>query len=215
MKVALLAGATGLIGSQVLKLLLDDPEYHEVKILTRRAIDVSHHKLRTILADVDSLKNVVGELKADTVFCCLGTTMKKAGSKEAFRKIDFTYPLEIASATHRLGAKQFLLVSALGADPSSSIFYNKVKGETEDAIGKLGFTSFHIFRPSLLLGDRNESRPGEDAAKIVYKYLGFIIPAKYKGVEASNVARAMIHFARIEKDGKHIHQSIELQSFGK
>ena len=169
MKVALLAGATGLIGSQVLKLLLDDPEYHEVKILTRRAIDVSHHKLRTILADVDSLKNVVGELKADTVFCCLGTTMKKAGSKEAFRKIDFTYPLEIASATHRLGAKQFLLVSALGADPSSSIFYNKVKGETEDAIGKLGFTSFHIFRPSLLLGDRNESRPGEDAAKIVYK----------------------------------------------
>ena len=215
MKVALVAGATGLIGNEVLKLLLDDPEYHEVKILTRRPVDISHRKLKTVLADVDSLKKVAGELKADTIFCCLGTTMKKAGSKEAFRKIDFTYPLEIASIAHQSGAKQFLLVSALGADPSSSIFYNKVKGEIEEAIAKLGFTSYHIFRPSLLLGDRSESRPGEDAAKVVYKYLGFLIPQKYKGIEASRVARAMVHYAREERDGKHIHESIELQSFGK
>jgi len=215
MKVALLAGATGLIGNEVLKLLLDDPEYHQVKVLTRRPIDLSHAKLTTIIGDLDSLQQVANELKADTVFCCLGTTMKKAGTKEAFRKVDFTYPLEIASLTHRLGAKQFLLVSALGADSSSSIYYNKIKGEVEEAIGKIGFTTFHIFRPSLLLGDRNETRPGEEAAKVVYQYLGFLIPAKYKGIEASRVARAMVHLARQEEDGKHIHESIELQAFGK
>lgn len=213
MKVALIAGATGLIGKQLLDLLLNDAEYHAVKAISRKPLDSTHPKLENIVVDFDMLASVVDKISADAVFCCLGTTMKKAGSKAAFKKVDLTYPLELAQATRTKGARQFLLVSALGADKNSSIYYNQVKGEVEEAIADIGFVEYHIFRPSLLLGPREEKRSGEDAAKMVYKIFGFLIPEKYKGVESIKVARAMVHFARLEQEGKFIHESVSLQNF--
>lgn len=213
MKVAVIAGSTGLIGKQLLQLLLDDPEYHLVKAITRTPLELKHVKLHNIVADFNRLGEYADRISGDVVFCCLGTTMKKAGSKEAFRKVDYVYPIELADVTHASGAQQFLLVSALGADKNASIYYNKVKGEVEEAIGKVGFRSYHIFRPSLLLGPRNESRPGEDAAKFFYKVFGFLIPEKYKALDSMKVARAMLLLAREEQEGSHIHESVSLQKY--
>lgn len=213
MKVALVAGATGLIGKQLLDLLLADPEYHQVKAITRRPLKISHPKLVNIVIEFSELANSVEALRCDTVYCCLGTTMKQAKTKEAFRKVDYDYPLELAKIAKDHGAKQYLLVSALGADKNSSIYYNRVKGEIEEAITNTRFVSFHIFRPSLLLGPRDENRSGEDAAKVFYRIFGFLIPKKYKAIDSLKIARAMVHFARQEQEGKFIHESRDLQTF--
>lgn len=212
MKTALIAGGTGLIGGQLLSLLLDSPQYGRVIALTRHDLP-EHPKLTQIHADGQTLIAYVDQLSADDVFCCLGTTMAKAGSKEKFHQIDFTYPVELATLTLARGAKQFLVVSALGADKTSSIYYNRVKGELEEALTGLGFQALHIFRPSLLLGPRAEKRAGEDSAKIVYKLFGFLIPKKYKAIDGIKVARAMMHFAAQNKAGTFAHESQDLQSF--
>lgn len=210
-KTALVAGATGLIGSQLLPLLLSSDRYEHVKVLTRKALQIEHPKLENLIVNFDQLSTVGQLLKADDVFCCLGTTMKKAKSKEAFRKVDYTYPLELAKLSKQQGARQYLLVSALGANKDSSIFYNAVKGEVEVAIDAVGFESLDIFRPSLLLGPRKEHRSGEDAAKWFYKIFGFLIPEKYQAIESVKVARAMLHFAGQDQPGKYIYESKSLQ----
>jgi uncharacterized protein YbjT (DUF2867 family) len=212
MKVALIAGATGLIGSQLLQRLLGSDRYHTVMALTRKDLPV-HSKLVSLKMDRTTLENMDSTMRIDDVFCCLGTTMAKANSKERFYEVDFTYPLLLAKNSLRQGAQQYLLVSALGANTKSPIYYNGVKGEIEDAISHIGFKTVHIFRPSLLLGPRDESRPGEDAAKFFYKVFGFIIPAKYKAVESIKVARAMLQYASREEIGTFVHESRELQNF--
>ncbi len=211
-RTALVAGSTGLIGSQLLELLLAESSYTKVIALSRKPLSISHSKLENIVVEANDLKKH-HELKADDVFCCLGTTIKQAKTKEAFSKVDFDYPLELANILKANGASQYHLISALGADRSSSIFYNQVKGKVEEAIDAVGFDSFHIFRPSLLIGPRKESRAGEDAAKVFYKIFSFLIPIKYKGIESIKVARAMISFAKENKHGKFIHESVELQRF--
>jgi len=211
-RVALVAGSTGLIGGQLLELLLSDTVYSKVIALSRKPLLISHPKLENIIVEANEIKDHK-DFQADDVFCCLGTTIKQAKSKEAFRKIDFDYPLELARSLKSNEAKQFLLVSALGANKNSGIFYNKVKGEVEEAIDKVGFASFHIFRPSLLIGPRKETRAGEDAAKLFYRIFGFMIPAKYKGIDSIKVARAMVSFAKENKTGIFIHESGELQRF--
>lgn len=213
MKVALIVGATGLIGKQLLQQLVTDDYYQVVKAVTRKPIALKHPKLVNIVSDFEYLNNISAQLKADDVYCCLGTTIKQAGTKEAFKKVDYDYPLEIGRLAKELGASEYLLVSALGANPKSKIFYNGVKGQTEDAIRDLGFDSFHIFRPSLLLGDRAESRSGEQAAKIFYKIFGSLIPKKFKAISSAAVANAMIHFARQSGRGTFIHESDVLQAF--
>lgn len=212
MRTALLAGSTGLIGKQLLQLLLNNPRYDVVKALTRSQLGLSHPKLVEIKVDYAKLDEVRSQLAADDVFCCLGTTMAKAKSKKKFREIDFVYPLSLAKITKELGAKQFLLVSALGASQRSSVYYNQVKGELEDAVMKIDFQAVHIFRPSLLLGMREEKRAGEDAAKIVYKIFWFLIPDKYKAIEAIKVAQAMEYYAAREQKGDFIHESREMQN---
>lgn len=209
---ALLAGSTGLIGNQLLQLLLHDVAYDKVIALSRKPLEVTHPKLENIVLEADQLKQH-SNLKADDVFCCLGTTIKQAKTKEAFRKVDFDYPLELAKTLHANGAKQFLLVSALGSDRNSSIFYNRVKGEVEAAITAVGYATFHIFKPSLLVGPRKEQRAGEDAAKVFYKIFGFLIPQKYKGIESIKVARAMLAMAKENKLGLFIHESDSLQIY--
>lgn len=211
-RIALIAGATGLIGSQLLQLLLEDHTYSKVIALSRKPLLISDAKLENVVIAANELKSI-NELYAHDVFCCLGTTIKQAKTREAFRNIDFNYPLEIAELLKKNGANQFLLISALGADKNARIFYNQVKGETEDAISQVGFPCFHILRPSLLLGSRQETRAGEDAAKVVYKIFGFLIPLKYKGIQSIKVARAMVSFAKENRKGKFIHESGDLQSF--
>lgn len=213
MKTALIAGATGLIGKQLLQLLLEDSSYEKVRAFTRKPLDIRHAKLENIVLDFDKLSEHAAELKADDVFCCLGTTIRIAKTKEAFRKVDYDYPLELARVSKTQGAAQYLLVSALGADKNSRIFYNKVKGEVEEAIGQISFLSFHIFRPSLLLGDRTEQRPGEGTATIFFKLFAFLIPAKYKAINSRKVAKAMLTLAKENDPGFYFHESKELQGY--
>jgi uncharacterized protein YbjT (DUF2867 family) len=213
MKTALVAGSTGLIGSQLLQLLLTDTYYDVVKAISRKPLEISHPRLENIVLDFDRLTEYRDKLKADDVFCCLGTTIKKVKTKEKFRKVDFDYPVELAKLTRTNGTEQYLLVSALGADKNSKIFYNQVKGDVEEAIGKIGFTTFHIFRPSLLMGDRSESRSGEEAGKVFFKYLGFLVPRKYKGIDSVKVARAMQRLAAKPQQGIYIHESEDLQNY--
>ncbi len=213
MRVALLAGGTGLLGSQLLQLLVEDNNYSSVKCLTRNTLPVDHPKIEIIRTDGSNLDKLTSDLKADDIFCCLGTTMKKAKTKEAFRKVDYDYPLNLAKHTKEGGASQFLLVSALGADPAASVFYNKVKGEAEEAIAALMFESYHVFRPSLLLGARSEERSGEDAAKIFFKLFGFLVPRKYNAIDSAKVARAMLAMAKKNGKGTFVYESKTLQSF--
>jgi uncharacterized protein YbjT (DUF2867 family) len=212
-KVALLAGTTGLIGSQLLDLLLQSSDYEKVIAISRKPLDKVHPKLTNLVCELNQLQNHVSELKADDVFCCLGTTMKNAKTKEAFRAVDYDAPLALAKIAKENGAKQYLIISALGANKDSSIFYNKVKGEVEEAIAQIGFDSFHIFQPSLLTGPRKEQRTGEEAAQVFYKIFGFLIPKKYAAIESIKVARAMVAFAKEEKKGRFVHSSKELHEF--
>jgi uncharacterized protein YbjT (DUF2867 family) len=210
-KVALLAGSTGLIGNQLLELLLADKYYSKIIALSRKPLAITNPKLENIVVEVEQLEK--HQLKADDVFCCLGTTMKQAGSKAAFRKVDFDYPLQLAKVLKTNGAQQFLLVSALGANKKSGIFYNQIKGEIEEAITSVGFRTLHIFRPSLLLGPRKDHRSGEEAAKVFYKIFGFLIPKKYQGLESIKVARAMQALAKKEISGVFVYESNALQEY--
>jgi uncharacterized protein YbjT (DUF2867 family) len=212
MKTALIAGGTGLIGGQLLQRLLASDQYKTVIAVTRKNLP-PHTKLTQVMMGKDILGAFDPTWRIDDVFCCLGTTMAKAHSKEKFYQVDFTYPFLLAEKGFALGAKQYLLVSALGANKKSSIYYNQVKGEIEEAIAGVGFETVHIFRPSLLLGLRAEKRSAEDAAKFFYKIFGFLIPAKYKAIESLKIARAMVHFASHNQKGNFIHESVELQNF--
>jgi len=174
---------------------------------------VTNSKLTNVISDFKNLSSHAAELTCDDVFCCLGTTIRVAKTKEAFRQIDYEYPVAVAKIAKANGAAQFLLVSSLGANKNSGIFYNQVKGEVEEAISTIGFTATHIFRPSLLIGPRKEHRSGEDAAKVFYKIFGSLMPVKYKSIESIQVARAMIAKAKIETSGIFIHESKELQVF--
>ncbi len=227
---ALLLGATGLIGGCVLDYLLADESYETVTTIGRRKIDglENHRKLTQLVADLDTVlaleadakSNAAKELlpafaKADDVFCTLGTTMKKAGSKAAFEKVDYYYPLKaaelgIAPGAKRNSKKQFLIVTALGADANSAIYYNKVKGRVEQALLQYQYHAIHIFQPSLLTGDRGESRLGEDIGKAVGGVLGLAMIGplkKYKPIPGRTVARAMLAAARKADSGVHSYES--------
>lgn len=212
MKTALIAGSTGLVGNQLLHLLLNSNLYTKVIAITRHDLP-PHPKLVVLKVEFEKLDQWAESLFGDDVFCCLGTTMAKARSKEKFYQVDFMYPLVIAKAARSNGAGRFFLVSALGANKASTIYYNRVKGEIEEAIKQIDYKAIHIFRPSLLLGDRDEKRSGEDAAKLFYKVFGFLIPKKYQAIESVTVARAMVQMALEDSEGVFIHESKELQKY--
>ncbi|WP_210487996.1 oxidoreductase [Rufibacter aurantiacus] len=215
-KAALIAGASGLVGSHCLKLLLQSPRYNKVISVGRKKLDVEHPKLQQIIVDFDNLEKHRHSLIADDVYCCLGTTIKKAGSKEKFRQVDYTYVVNLAKITSSHFATQFLVVSALGADAHSRIFYNRVKGEMEEAVKKLPFTAVHIFQPSLLLGERQELRLGEKAAEVFMKGAGFLFNGplrKYKAIHAQTVAKAMLEAAKQDGGGVLVHPSEQMQRY--
>ncbi|WP_017732126.1 NAD-dependent epimerase/dehydratase family protein [Nafulsella turpanensis] len=215
-KKALIAGATGLVGQQLLSLLLSSSEYEKVYVLTRRTLSLDSPKVEEILLDFDELDESYYLPEVDDVFCCLGTTMKKAGSKAAFRKVDYQYPLQLAKKTASKGARQFLLVTAMGANRKSFFFYNKVKGEVEEDISKVSeLHSISFFRPSLLLGERQENRTGEGIAAKLMVFLqplmkGFL--RKYRPIYARTVANGMLSIARQEPRGVNVYESEEIKN---
>lgn len=202
MRTALIAGASGLTGKQCLYQLLENNHYDKVIALVRNTLPLKHPKLQQVIMDYGKPETFA--IAADDVFCCLGTTIKKAGSKEQFRLVDYTYPLRLAEQSLAKGARQFVVISALGADATSSIFYNQVKGEMEAALSRLGFESVKILQPSLLLGARNEFRLGERIAQLILRPLGllFIGPLKkYKPIPALTLAKAMVAVSLNEEKG--------------
>jgi uncharacterized protein YbjT (DUF2867 family) len=196
-KTVLLLGATGLVGGHILKRLSEHEYCGRVVALTRSAIDDADaiSKLDARIIDFERPDDWRDQVAADQTFCALGTTIRKAGSRDAFRRVDFEYPLTVARAALRGGCRHFLLVSAMGADPNSRAFYNRVKGQLEAAILGLGFDRVSIFRPSLLLGDRREFRPGEAVGQVLGRWLRFAIPDRYRPIHARTVAAAMVRVA--------------------
>lgn len=216
-KTALILGASGMVGSYLLNLLLNDGRYSNIKIVVRNVLHLSHPKLEQVIVDFNSLSQYNTAFVVDEVFCCLGSTIKKAGSQEAFYKVDATYPYEAAKIAAEAGVKQFQIVTAMGADKSSGLFYSRVKGEVEEKISKLPFTGVHLIRPSLLLGDRNEKRPREAIGQKVMKSLGFLMIGglkKYKAIEAKTVAKAMVVIVNQNLTGVHVFESDKLQELG-
>ncbi|MHA6204282.1 oxidoreductase [Dyella soli] len=205
----LLAGATGLTGGALLSLLLDDRGIEHVLAPTRHALP-PHPKLEN---PVGMVAHLAGQLhgQIDTVFCCLGTTIRQAGSREAFRMVDYDLPLSLGRHALALGARHYLAISALGANPASRIFYNRTKGELELALQKQGWPQLTIVRPSLLLGARREFRLGE----LVAKPLSRALPGRYRGIEATAVARALLKLAGMPRTGLRIVESDELHALGR
>ncbi len=196
-RVALVAGASGLVGGHLLRLLLEDPRWGRVVSLGRRELPVEHPRLEQRLAHLPA----VGALPAvDDVFCALGTTIKRAGSQRAFREIDHDAVVALAEAARAAGATAFLHVTAMGADPHSRVFYNRVKGETERDVASVGIATTVAFRPSILDGDRDEVRPAERAGLAVMRALSPVL-GRYRPTRAEDVAAAMLVTATASRTG--------------
>jgi uncharacterized protein YbjT (DUF2867 family) len=213
-KTALLVGASGLVGGHCLQYLLEEPSYSRVVVLVRRALPMTHDKLLQHIVDFDELESLGKCLPVEDVYCCLGTTIKKAGTQQAFRKVDFDYPVKIAALAQHCGANQFLLVSSLGANLHSRLFYNRVKGEAEVAIRKIPFKAFHTFRPSLLLGERKEYHTGEKAGAFIMSGMKYAMGGplkKYRAIQACDVAKAMVRVAQMDLCGVNTFESQRIQ----
>ncbi len=204
----LLAGATGLVGGECLRLLLADPAFDPIHVVVRRPLSPTPGagKLQQHVTEFDQMPTALADVRVDAVICALGTTIRKAGSQEKFRQVDFEYPLALARLALERGARHYLLVSALGADARSRVFYSRTKGELEEALAALPYRSLTIARPSLLLGERAEFRLGEQ----IFARLGFLMPRKYKPVGASAVAAALVAAAKEDRPGRRIIESAEM-----
>lgn len=206
----LLLGATGLVGRHCLQLLLDDPGVASVRALVRRPPSdmPAHAKLEVITANFDQLQSHPEWFAVDEVFCALGTTIAVAGSQAAFRRVDFEYPLAAAKLARAQGAHHYLLVSALGANAKSSIFYNRVKGELENELRALGFPSLTVAQPSMLMGERKEWRWKEELVKPT----AWLWPAAYRPVLARQVALSLVRSAQRPPDGVRVLSNRELRA---
>ncbi|MFV9683377.1 oxidoreductase [Pseudomonas sp. NY15367] len=205
----LIAGATGLTGEHLLDRLLSEPTVARVLAPTRRPL-AAHPHLENPVGDLQTLlPQLSGQV--DTAFCCLGSTIKQAGSQEAFRAVDHDLVLAFARRARELGARHLVVISALGASPDSSVFYNRVKGETEEALKAMDWPQLTIARPSLLLGARHEFRLGERLAAPLLRWL----PGKYRGIDACALARALWRLALEEEDGVRVIESSDLRRLGR
>ena len=205
----LLAGATGLTGEHLLDRLLSEPTISRVLAPSRAPLAEHPHLDNPVGALAELLPSLQGPI--DSAFCCLGTTIKQAGSQDAFRAVDHDLVLAFARRARELGARHFLVISAMGANPGSSVFYNRVKGETEAALKAMDWPQLTIARPSLLLGPRREFRLGERLAAPLLRWL----PGKYRGIEAAVLARALWRLALEEGEGVRVVESDELRRLGR
>lgn len=207
-RTAVVAGATGMVGTLLLRHLATDADYAEVRVLGRRAPAQAHPKFRFVETDFADLDRHAGALTADDVFCCLGTTLRKAGSQPAFERVDYHMVVDLARAAHKAGARRFLVVSSVGASEHSPAFYSRVKGRMEKAVAAVGFETVHVVRPSLLLGERSERRPAERISQLVAPLLSPLLAGplkKYRAVDGDAVATALLQLARRPATGVHVH----------
>lgn len=213
-KSAILFGATGLIGAHLLHELLDSPAYATVKAVVRRDTGIRHPKLSQLFADHRSLVDIKAQLTGDVVFCCVGTTRKRTPDLHEYYRIDHDYPLAAAQYTKDNGASAFLLVSALGANPASKFFYLRTKGETERDIIRLGFEQTHVFRPSLLTGNRREKRGLEALSAIVFRVVNPLLISslsKYRSIKADWVAKAMCRIGSMGQQGVYTYYGADIK----
>jgi uncharacterized protein YbjT (DUF2867 family) len=211
-RTAVVAGATGLIGGSLVQKLSAEPAWTRIIALVRRPLGFSLPHVDEQTAAFEALDSL-SPSTVDDVFCALGTTIAKAGSQEAFRKIDYEYPLALARWANSRGARRYLLVSSVGADPRGGNFYLRVKGELEDALERLPIETLHIFRPSLLLGPRSESRPTERIAQAVMPAMSFLFAGplrRYRAIDAGTVAGAMVRAALAPVTGRHVYHWDEM-----
>lgn len=217
MKTALIIGSTGLIGAQLLQLLLGSQEYDKVITFVKRDAGIKHPKLIQYIIDFDKPETYQDFVKGDDFFCTIGTTIKKAGSKLAFKKVDFEYPKQFATIALHHKVKQFLIVSSLGADANAANFYLKTKGEIEAFLKQCTFESVTVLQPSLLLGNRTEFRLGEKIGTFFMKRTSFLFVGslkKYKPIESETVAKALFTIAQNNRKGFQINESDAIQKIG-
>lgn len=205
-RIATIIGGTGLIGGHLLELLQNEPYFSTINVLSRRPIPCNHPKVKLLVIDFGDLTGFRTAIDgSDAVFCAVGTTQKKVkGDKVAYRKVDYDIPVNAAHFCAETGCPRFLLVSSVGANSKSNNFYIKLKGEVEEKIRTMGIRSISVFRPSMLLGRREESRPGETIAQAVMRPVSFLVPSQYRPIAASDVARAMITMSKRDAPGFHI-----------
>ena len=215
-RTALLAGATGLVGSHCLSQLLSDPAYGRVVAVVRRPLPLSDPKLDTRVVDFDRL--AAADLPpVDDVYCALGTTIRRAGSRDAFRRVDHDYVVALARRAAERGATRFLLVSAIGANPGSPVFYSRVKGETERDVAAVSFDAVHVLRPSFLVGERSERRPRERLMIVLFTGVAPLLVGplrRYRPIPAEAVARAMRAVARSGRSGILVYESDRIAQLG-
>jgi uncharacterized protein YbjT (DUF2867 family) len=211
---AVLAGATGLIGSELLKLLLDAPEYDQVLVVARKSTGITHPKLKELLIDFDKLDDHAGEITGHAIFCCLGTTKSKTPDLAVYRKIDHDYPVKLAQSGARNSVGQYHLVSSIGADSKASGYYLRFKGETEEDVKKAGIKSTYIYEPSFIVGDRKEFRLAEKiivGLSFVLNPLLFGSLKKYKSIKATAIARAMFNQSIKNIEGIFVYPSDKIK----
>lgn len=211
---AIIAGASGLIGSKLLDILLLQPDYDNVLILVRKELPVKHKKLVQLVIDFERLEEYSKVIAGHAIFCCLGSTRKKTPDLSVYRKIDHDYPVKLAELAKQNDVEQYHLVSSLGADSKSSNFYAKMKGETEDDIKKAGLKTLHIYEPSFLTGDRTENRPVERVASILMKFIDPLLIGglrKYRSIPAQTVAMAMFNESKKNEEGVFVHHSDKIK----
>ncbi|MBA0224107.1 NAD-dependent dehydratase [Stenotrophomonas maltophilia] len=206
----MLLGATGLVGRLTLRRLLDDPRCGAVVAPTRRPLALTHGKLENPVLAFDALPTSPEWARVDAVICALGSTMAQAGSREAFHRIDHDYPLAFARLAKAQEAQTYVLNSAAGANPQSSIFYSRVKGELERDLRALGFNSLTLVRPGLIGGERTEVRRGERFALTVLGALGPVLPRAWRINPATEIARALVEAALAPQPGEHVVASTTL-----
>jgi uncharacterized protein YbjT (DUF2867 family) len=207
---AVIAGASGLIGSHLLDILLQSDYYDEVLALVRKELPISNKKLVQLVVDFEKLNEYKPSIAGHAIFCCLGSTKKKTPDLAIYRKIDYEYPLKLAVLAKENGVKHYHLVSAIGANPEAPNFYTKMKGEVEEAIKQVGIKCLHIYEPSLLTGDRKESRPAERFAIALMKIINPLLFGslkKYRSIPAETVARAMYKQSLKTEEGTFVHSS--------
>ena len=208
----LVLGASGLIGSHLIELLKEDTTIDKIYLLLRKPLNSTHSKIEERIinfSDKDSFKNNVPEV--DTIFCCIGTTQKQVkGDNVLYRQIDFDIPVHAAHYGLEKRVTKYILVSAVGANAKSSNFYLQLKGQVEEAIEALPFQSVHIMQPSILLGNRKEFRLGEKIGQAVMQALSFLIPSKYKPIQAEQVAKAMVAADKSDKVGVNVYEYREM-----
>lgn len=218
MKTAIVIGSTGLTGKYLVQELIKNSAYQKIILLLRKKQNLNHPKVIEIIVDFDKLTEFQNEIKGDDLFCTIGTTIKKAGSKEAFTKVDLDYMIATAKIAQQNGVKKMMYMSALGADALSTNFYFKTKGACEKSLMDLYFESLFIFRPSMLTGNRAEFRFGEIVGAVFLKLFSFLLVGKfkkYRAIKASNVAIAMVLAAQTEDRGVRIFESDEIEGLNK